>query len=182
MAPDSKTFLQRYVDKNVCSHKGSMLMPIVPAILMANIFDPLSFFAVWGIVIFVWLIVWLGAPCNPNLNCNSMSQKDGTKAFVVSFLMVYGILFGVAVAARFFICDSGKPKQDRYGGGILENIGSLFGYRSKLGGEKPVVAPRSVKDRLLSFSKKPLGSPVSTKPSGSLDLEIKKLSQRLKKK
>lgn len=128
-----ETFLTRFVKVNVCSHKGPLLMPLVPAFVFGNFTQPSSFFGAWGIVLFLWLIIWFGLPCNPNLNCTAQSSdplvkqgKDGLKALVVSFLLVYGILVVVAVAARFLICSNGGVPIDKYGGGILTNIGSLF--------------------------------------------------------
>lgn len=124
------TFLVRFVRENVCSHKGAVLVPLVPGFVLANIFSPRTFFAAWGLVLFVWLSIWLIVPCNPNLNCSASSKrKDGTKALLVAFLMVYGVLLCVTVAARFFICsndDSSHAAADRYGGGVLTNIQSLF--------------------------------------------------------
>jgi len=113
---------------------------------MANVFNFVVFSATWSIVIFLFLILWLAVPCNPNLNCTpSTKRKDGTKAFLVAFLITYGILFVVAVAARFFICTSDKPKTDAYGGGILTNIESLFKMNKvPVGGshaKKPFVKP-----------------------------------------
>jgi hypothetical protein len=129
----AETFLTRFVKVNVCSHKGPLLMPLVPAFVLGNVLQPTSFFAAWGIVVFLWVIIWFGLPCNPNLNCTALSSdpsikqgKDGLKALVVAFLLVYGILTVVAVAARFLICSNGDLPTDRYGGGILTNIGSLF--------------------------------------------------------
>lgn len=103
-------------------------MPLVPAIMFVDIRNPIIFFAAWGIVLFLWIILWFVVPCNPNLNCTATTPrgKDGTKALLVSFLMVYGILIVVAIAARIFICSSGEPKLDEYGGGVLTNIQSLF--------------------------------------------------------
>ena len=103
-------------------------MPLVPAIAFLNVKNPLIFSATWGILIFVWLLIWLVLPCNPNLNCTATTPrgKDGTKAFVASFLIVYGILVGVAFSARFFICTDGRDKPNAYGGGILTNVKSLF--------------------------------------------------------
>jgi hypothetical protein len=103
-------------------------MPLVPAFMFANFTQPIIFAGAWFLVIVLWLIIWLAVPCNPNLNCTAITPrgKDGTKALLVAFLIVYGILVGVAIAARIFICTDGKPKVDHYGGGILTNLQSLF--------------------------------------------------------
>lgn len=122
------TFLERFVRQDVCSHKSSLVMPLVPAFMFANFTQPIIFAGAWFLVIVLWLIIWLAVPCNPNLNCTAITPrgKDGTKALLVAFLIVYGILVGVAIAARIFICTDGKPKVDHYGGGILTNLQSLF--------------------------------------------------------
>jgi hypothetical protein len=122
-----QTFLERIVRRDVCSHKTSLVMPLVPAIIFADVTQPLIAGGAWLIVLVLWLILWLAVPCNPNLNCTAKTPrgKDGTKALLVSFLIVYGVLFGVAVAARIFICTNGKHS-DPYGGGILTNLQSLF--------------------------------------------------------
>jgi hypothetical protein len=136
------TFLENYVRNNVCSHKTSFSMPVVPAILFANVFEPVAFACAWGLVFFVWIVIWLVLPCNPNLNCtatltNGNKQgKDGTKALLVSFLIVYAILFAVAVTARLIVCESPDPKPNRYGGGLVSNIFGAFGKKVPIGGEK----------------------------------------------
>lgn len=121
------TFLEKIVRRDVCSHKTALLMPLVPAIVFVDVTQPFIAGGAWLLVIVLWLILWLAVPCNPNLNCTAKTPrgKDGTKALFVSFLIVYGVLFGVAVAARIFICTDGKPHSE-YGGGILTNIQSLF--------------------------------------------------------
>ena len=125
------TFLLHFVKRNVCNRKapvGDLILPLVPGFLMIDITQPYSFVFVWTLVLFLFLIIWKIVPCNSNLNCNSKRKKDGTKALLMSFLIVYAILFAVAVMARLFICTDGKrhPSLIEREGGLLDNIESLF--------------------------------------------------------
>ena len=135
---ENVTFLQRFVRDNVCTHKGIVLVPAAPAFMFANPFQFQSFAAAWGLTLVLWLILWLAVPCNPNLNCTpTTKKKDGTKALLVSWLIVYGILIVVAVAARFFICSSGGPPLNAYGGGVLTQVESLFTMKHLSKGPNP---------------------------------------------
>ena len=131
------TFLENYVRNNVCTYKSALFMPIVPGIMMVDIRQPAMVAATWGIVIFVWLVIWLVFPCNPNLNCTATVNaqgkhgKDGTKALLVSFLIVYASLFAVAVAARIFICEKSETPTNLYNGGVLSNLGGFFNLFNK---------------------------------------------------
>ena len=126
-----ETFLQKYIANEVCVHKNVFLLPAVPAYMFLNIFNPFLFFTSWGIVVFLWLILWLAVPCNPNLNCTEpldghTQGKDGTKALFITFIAVYATLFVLAVGARFLICeDPKKGLIHQEHGGILSNIFSL---------------------------------------------------------
>ena len=128
MSQPSVTFLENYIKNNVCSHQTIFVMPLVPAFLFTNIFRPLLFGCAWSIVLFVWLVVWLLVPCNPNLNCtatltNGRKQgKDGIKALLVSFLISYAILFAVAISARLIVCVKENPQPNAWGGGLFTNI------------------------------------------------------------
>jgi hypothetical protein len=135
---ENVTFLQRFVRDNVCTHKGFVLVPAAPAFMFANPFQFQSFAAAWGLTIILWLILWLAVPCNPNLNCTpTTKKKDGTKALLVSWLIVYGILVVVALAARVFICSSGGPPLNAYGGGVLTQVESLFTMKHLSKGPHP---------------------------------------------
>lgn len=139
------TFLLHFVRKNVCNRKapvGDLVLPIVPAFLMIDVSQPASFVFVWSIVLFLFLILWKIVPCNANLNCNSKREKDGTKALLMAFLIVYAILFGVAVMARIFICSDGKVHYSllEKEGGFWDNLKSLFTkitYKNELKKELP---------------------------------------------
>ena len=125
------TFLLHFVRKNVCKRKapiGDLLLPLTPGFLMIDITQPASFVFIWTIVLLVFLIIWKIVPCNLNLNCNYKRKKDGTKALLMSFLIVYAILFGVAVMARLFICSDGVHHDSLLdkNGGLIDNIASLF--------------------------------------------------------
>ena len=125
------TFLLHFVRRNVCNRKapiGDLVMPLVPAFLMIDVTQPASFVFAWTLILFLFLILWKVVPCNANLNCNHKKQKDGSKAFLMSFLIVYAILFGVAVMARIFICTDGKVHEGllEKEGGFMDNIESLF--------------------------------------------------------
>lgn len=125
--PSPSTFLENYVQKNVCSHKSIFMMPAVPALLFVNVFEPVLFGCAWGVVIFIWLVIWLIVPCNPNLNCTATlvgrkQGKDGTKALLVAFLISYALLFAIAIAARLIVCVKEDPQPSAYGGGILTNL------------------------------------------------------------
>jgi len=144
------TFLATFVRNNVCTHKGLAFTPLLPVLALANPLALPVFLASWGVLLGLTLILWLGVPCNPKLNCikvldaNSneyVPKKDGTKAFLVSFFVVYGILLSVTLAARVFICSSGPPL-DVYGGGILSNVQSLFSMGKVA---KPGVPPYSAR-------------------------------------
>lgn len=119
------TFLQKFIRDDVCSHK-IVFLPITPAFMMINFFSPI-FFIAWFILLSLFLTLWLIVPCNPNLNCTpTTKKKDGTKALLVSFLIVYLVLFAIAVSAKIFICSDSKPKESNDYGGVLTNISSLF--------------------------------------------------------
>ena len=156
---EGDTLLLHFVRRNVCNHKapvGDLILPLTPAFLMVDITQQASFFAIWGFVVIFFLVLWLIVPCNKTLNCNNKKQKDGTKAFLLAFLITYGILIVVAVMARVFMCTDGKALEcllDREGG-ILDNFGSLFG--AKINGNEKKQFPKSVEHALESFRNKGL--------------------------
>lgn len=125
--PQQETFLQKYIAQDVCVHRNVFILPAVPAFMFVNFMNPVLFASAWITVLFLWIVLWLLVPCNPNLNCTapgSNQGKDGTKALLVSFLIVYGLLFVVAVAARFFVCQD--PNKENYEmGGVLTNLFSF---------------------------------------------------------
>jgi hypothetical protein len=119
-----QTLLSRFVVEKVCGYP-SLLVPLTPALVIGNIFDFYTFFTLWSILVFVFLIIWLIVPCNPNINCTpDTKKKDGTKAFLVSFLILYALLLVVAITGKLFLCGPIKSE-----GSVLENVRSLFTLR-----------------------------------------------------
>jgi len=94
---------------------------------MLNPFSPL-FYATWTLLVVFFLVNWLLLPCNPNLNCTG-KRKDGIKALFVSVLLIYGILFAIAVSAHLFLCRSENSNAPV--GGLLSNMKSLFTPETK---------------------------------------------------
>ena len=141
----SSTYLQRYVQENVCKLKLP-LVPLAPAFMFINVFRPEVAISSFSILLFVWVILWLAVPCNVNLNCNRFGKKDGTKALFVSFLIIYGVLLVVAVSARLWLCETNEKENV---GGILENVSSLFQMRD----ERKVI-PRHENGGISNFNMK----------------------------
>ncbi len=130
----SNTFLLRYVAKNVCNLKSPLLLPLAPLKMFVNYKEPLILLGAWTILIVFWLILWLAAPCNPNLNCipfdeanaENTKRKDGTKALVVSVICIYAVFLIVTIYAKFFVCmDIQEYFQKTFGGGIGTQVFSL---------------------------------------------------------
>ena len=59
------------------------------------------------------------------LYCTGKKGKDGIKALMVAFLIVYGILIAIVLAARIIVCVNPTPGQG-YGGGIFDQAESIF--------------------------------------------------------
>jgi hypothetical protein len=160
---DGDTLLLHFVRKNVCKYKapvGDLILPLTPAFLMIDITQPASFFAIWAVVLLIFVVLWQIVPCNRNLNCNNKRQKDGTKALLVAFLITYGILFGVAVMARVFICTDSKHHQSILDkeGGFFTNIISLFKV-GKIDVNERKRLPRVVEKSLNSFRNSGVSQP-----------------------
>lgn len=116
------TLLSRFVKEKVCGYPIALL-PISPALVIGNIFDIYTFLTLWTVLAVLFLTLWLVVPCNPNLNCTAdTKKKDGTKALLVSFLLLYGSLLIVAITGRIFLCSTNT----RPAGSVLDNIKSLF--------------------------------------------------------
>jgi len=121
----SDTLLGRFVDEDVCKSNKFML-PLLPLKLFFDFRNISALSAVWGTVLIVWIIIWIFVPCNPNLNCTATEPqgKDGIKALVVSFLIVFAVFTGAIVAAKIFACDTFANDQNV--GGVLSNLEAVF--------------------------------------------------------
>ena len=115
--------MTQYAQDTVCSHKTLWFMPVVPLQVMANPKNNL-FWPTWAILLFFFLVLWLLAPCNPDLNCTK-GGKDILKALYVSALIVYALLFAIAVITHLTYCGATPPPRADYS--ISDNVGSLFG-------------------------------------------------------
>jgi len=116
------TLLSRFVTDKVCRYP-IILLPITPLFLIANVFDIYAFLTLWIFLAVVFLVLWLVVPCNPNLNCTAdTKKKDGTKALLVAFLLLYSALLVVAVTGRIFLCKERTQTE----GSLLDNVKSLF--------------------------------------------------------
>lgn len=124
----SRTYVTQFVEDNVCKHSSLYTLPLAPIRVMLNPLSPL-FYATWSILIVFFLVNWKLLPCNPNLNCSGGS-KDGIKSLWVSVLIVYAVLFAVAVSAHVFLCRS-APNPNAPVGGLLSNMKSLFTPETK---------------------------------------------------
>jgi hypothetical protein len=102
--------VRQLAEDNVCTHKTIWFLPVVPLQVMINPRNNL-FYATWAILTFFFLVLWLLAPCNPDLNCTK-GGKDVLKALYVSALIVYALLFLIALITHFTYCSKAGPKVD----------------------------------------------------------------------
>ena len=105
-----RTYVRQLAEDNVCTHKTIWFLPVVPLQVMINPRNNL-FYATWAILTFFFLVLWLLAPCNPDLNCTK-GGKDVLKALYVSALIVYALLFLIALITHFTYCSKAGPKVD----------------------------------------------------------------------
>lgn len=116
----ASTFITKFVDEKVCpsvkGYQGFIKLPFISVLAFLSPFP-------WLIIGLLTLIFYL-APCNPNLNCTSISKKkDGTKAFVIALLIVYLLILFSSAIAKVFVCNENGFQS---GGGVMTNIQDLL--------------------------------------------------------
>jgi hypothetical protein len=116
----SGTYITKFINDKVCPHTkgwvGFLKLPFINALAFILPFP-------WILVGVLTLIFYL-APCNPNLNCTSVTKKkDGQKAFVISVIIVYSVLLVASVLAKITIC---KDTTNAPPNGFLTNVASFI--------------------------------------------------------
>ena len=116
------TFVTNFITKNVCpSTKGYTGFLKLPLVAAATFLTPVP----WFIIGILFIVFFYLAPLNSNLNCTVTTKKrDGTKSLLVAFIIVFVLMFTVALFAKLLICDSGiKVKENN---GVFDNLISML--------------------------------------------------------
>ena len=101
---EAKTYIENFIDTKVCPNckgtTGYLKLPFVAA--YSFFISPVPLFLV-GLLTFIFFFL---VPLNANLNCSVVEKKkDGTKSLVVSFIIVYVVMFSASLFAKVFICN-----------------------------------------------------------------------------
>ena len=120
---EQSTFVTNFVTKNVCpSTKGYTGFLKLPLVAAATFFTPIP----WVIIGILFVIFFYLTPLNSNLNCTvATKKKDGTKSLLVAFIIVFVLMFTVALFAKLFICDK-QIKVEENNNGVFDNIIALL--------------------------------------------------------